>query len=94
MGAGGLPIPPRQRFQAQMAARQREGRRAELAAAGAVAADNHHVEVGPEGIPARPLDVQASLNELVGMLQRVMDFIPAGANSDGYDSTSSSGRET
>ena len=52
---------------------------------------------GAEGLPPRPLDVQASLNELLGMLQRVLDFLPGrgggeGEESDGYDSTTSSGR--
>ncbi len=94
MAAGGLPIPPRQRLQAQFAARQMQGRRAEVAAAGAANHGGAVQEVGPEGLPGQPLDIQASLNELVGMLQRVLDFIPAGANSDGYDSTSSSGGET
>ena len=86
MAAGGLPIPPRQRFAAQ----QMQRRRAEVAAAGGGAQQ----EAGPEGAPGQPIDLQASLNELVGMLQRVLDFIPASANSDGYDSTTSSGGET
>lgn len=87
MGAGGLPLPPIQRLQAQFAARQRQGQRAEVVQAEA--------EVGgAEGSPGRPLDIQASLNQLVGMLQRVLDFIPAGGDdSDGYDSTSTSDRE-
>lgn len=86
MAAGGLPVPPRQRFMAQHLQRQR--------AAAAAGGGAQQQEAGPEGLPGQPLDLQASLNELVGMLQRVMDFIPAGNNSDGYDSTSSSGRET
>ena len=44
----------------------------------------------PEGSPGQPLDIQASLNSLVGMLQRVLEFIPSRGDSDGYDSTSSS----
>ena len=102
MGAGGLPLAPRQRYQAQLAARQMQDRRAEVAAAGgggdgaaaAAAGGGGNQEAGPEGLPGQPLDIQASLNELVGMLQRVLDFIPTGRNSDGYDSTTSSGGET
>lgn len=82
-----MPLPPRQRLQAQFAARQRQGQRAEVVRA--------QGEVGgPEGAEGRPLDIQASLNELVGMLQRVLEFIPGtGGDSDGYDSTSTSDRE-
>ena len=46
---------------------------------------------GTEGHVASPLDLQGPLNELVGMLQRVLDFLP-GEGSDGYDSTDSNDR--
>lgn len=85
MAAGGLPVPARQRFVAQ----QMQRRRAEVAAAGGGGGAQR--EAGPEGVPGQPLDIQASLNELMGLLQRVLDFIPAAAaNSDGYESSSSS----
>ena len=45
---------------------------------------------GVEGNPGIPIDLQASLNDLVGMLQRVLDLVPTGRDSDGYDSSSTS----
>lgn len=80
VGAGGLPIPHQQRLQAQLAAAQQ-----------AREAVGMH---GVEGQAGRPLDLQGPLNELVGMLQRVLDFMPTGGqqDSDGYDSTSSEDR--
>lgn len=79
MGAGGLPVPPRQRLQAQFAAQQRQAQQA--AAEEGVG--------GAEGNPGRPLDLQGPLNELMGMLQRVLDLIPgAGRDSGGYEGSS------
>jgi len=43
---------------------------------------------GAEGVVVDPPDLQGSLNELVGMLQRVLGIVP-GQGSDGYDSTDS-----
>ena len=43
---------------------------------------------GMEGVAVDPPDLQGSLNELVGMLQRVLGVVP-GQGSDGYDSTDS-----
>lgn len=42
---------------------------------------------GTEGSPGRPLDVQASLNELLGMLQRMMDFLPSPRRDSDDNST-------
>lgn len=97
MGAGGLPLPPRQRLQAQFAAR---GRRAQAQRQQGQGEGPEQAVGGAEGLPGQPLDLQASLNELMGVLQRVLDFLPGtggrgggeGEDSDGYDSTTSSGR--
>lgn len=94
-----MPLPPRQRLQAQYAAQQMRGRRAAAARVQGQGEEPGGAVGGTEGSPGQPLDVQASLNELVGMLQRVLDFLPGAGRrggeeeeSDGYDSTTSSGR--
>lgn len=85
LGAGGMLLPLRQR----LAAQERQAHRAEAAQL-----QGEGQVGGTEGSPGRPLDLQASLNELMGVLQRVLDYIPtgdgAGEDSDGYDSTSTS----
>lgn len=89
VGAGGLPLPPRQRLQAQYAARQRQRQQQPQAQAEGAEGGG-----GLEGVAGQPLDIQASLNELVGMLQRVLDFIPVGRDSDGYDSNATDSDDT
>lgn len=100
MGAGGLPLLPRQRLQAQYAAQRLRNRR-DAAAQGRQQQQQQEEDqgavAGAEGLPPQPLDVQGTLNELVGMLQRVLDFLPAGVaregDSSGYNSSSSSRAE-
>ncbi len=88
IGAGGLPLPPRQRLQAQFARHRQQGQQAAALGGG----EGGVAPVGVEGDPGQPLDLQSSLNELVGMLQRVLDLVPTATregDSNGRDTSSS-----